>query len=78
MHLSDEQKAKKNAEIFARKFNQVLAHKDEIAEQQHNAAVIFAHFVASPTWDIAEAPRPPAPWTEPEEIWSETPKVVRK
>jgi hypothetical protein len=83
VHLSDGQKARRNAEIFGRKFREVLAHKDEIAEAQQAASVIFAHLVAQPTWSINEGPRPKrnadgTDWIEPEEIWSEIPQVTKK
>jgi hypothetical protein len=78
MHIEDLARQQQLKKLTIEMAAQVIKRRQELAGAGTAARDVWLAMLESPTWQVAIAPKPPGPWKEPEEIWSETTKIVKK
>jgi hypothetical protein len=77
VHLTDEQRKEQLKAFVVGAVRDRLSRRDELLEMATTARAVWQGLLDAPTWSVA-AIQQPDDWSEPEEIWSVTPTVVKK
>lgn len=74
--LSDEQRAELKG-IVKQVIREKIAQREDLRDQAAVMRQIWAAIVASPTWSIVCAEKPPDTPSEADEMWTLTPEIRR-